>query len=89
MKLGIFSVLYNDKPLEEVAAYVSSLGYEAVELAAWKSSAHLDIDQTIQDKGYVNALFETLNATCPLLYALSSHIRFRKRAWTGSANCSR
>ncbi|SRR5260370_41416540 len=26
MKLGIFSVLYNDKPLEEVAKYVSSLG---------------------------------------------------------------
>ncbi len=33
MKIGLFTVMYNDKPLEEVAKYASGLGYEAFELA--------------------------------------------------------
>ena len=36
MKMGLFTVLFNDKPLEEVATYASDLGYEAFELAAWR-----------------------------------------------------
>ncbi|HWY93407.1 MAG TPA: TIM barrel protein, partial [Chthoniobacterales bacterium] len=74
MKLGIFSVLYNDKPLEEVAKYVSSLGYEMVELAAWKSSAHLDIDRVIEDKRYVKALTETLADNNLQISAISNHL---------------
>jgi sugar phosphate isomerase/epimerase len=74
MKLGIFSVLYNDKPLEEVAPYFSSLGYEAVELAAWKSSAHLDIDRTIEDKGYAKALIELLKHHNLEISAISNHL---------------
>ena len=74
MKLGIFSVLYNDKPLEEVAKYVSSLGYEMVELAAWKSSTHLDIDRVIQDKRYVKALTETLADNNLEISAISNHL---------------
>ena len=45
MKLGVFSVLYNDKPLDEVARYIASLGYETIELAAWKTSSYLDIER--------------------------------------------
>jgi sugar phosphate isomerase/epimerase len=43
MKLGIFTVLFGDWPLEKVAAYVASLGYEAVELPAGPLSTHLDL----------------------------------------------
>jgi len=45
MKVGIFTVLYNDRPLDKTLEYVSSLGYEAVELACWKGSSHINIDQ--------------------------------------------
>ena len=47
MRIGIFTVLYNEEPLEKVLKYVSDLGYEAVELAAWKGSNHLDIDKVL------------------------------------------
>lgn len=48
MKIGIFTVLYNEKPLEEVAKYVSSLGYEMVELPAWPGNNHLDIGKILK-----------------------------------------
>ena len=47
MKIGILTVLYDEKPLEDVLKYVSRLGYEAVELAAWKGSHHLNIDEIL------------------------------------------
>jgi len=47
LKIGIFTILYNDEPLEKVLRYVSSMGYEAVELAAWRGSNHLDIDRVV------------------------------------------
>ncbi|MFQ6076095.1 MAG: sugar phosphate isomerase/epimerase family protein [Candidatus Bathyarchaeia archaeon] len=50
MKIGIFTILYDDKPLEDVLEYVSKLGYEAVELAAWKGNHHLNIDEIIKGK---------------------------------------
>ena len=42
MKMGLFSVLFNDKPLEEVAKYAADLGYEALERAARRGSNHID-----------------------------------------------
>jgi Sugar phosphate isomerases/epimerases len=56
MKIGIFTVLYGEKPLEEVASYVSGLGYEAVELNAWKDSAHFDLDACLKDADYARNL---------------------------------
>ena len=34
MKIGIFTALFGDWPLEKVARHVAGLGYEAVELPA-------------------------------------------------------
>ena len=48
MKLGIFTFLFNDKPLEEAAKYVSELGYEMVELPVWRGSNHLDVDKVLK-----------------------------------------
>jgi len=45
MKVGIFLALYNDQPLDKVLPYLSSIGYEMVEIAAWKGSKHIDIDR--------------------------------------------
>jgi sugar phosphate isomerase/epimerase len=56
MKIGIFTVLYGEKPLEEIARYVSGLGYEAVELNAWKDSAHFDLNACLKDADYARKL---------------------------------
>ncbi|NIM99678.1 MAG: TIM barrel protein [candidate division Zixibacteria bacterium] len=72
MKIGVFTVLYDDKPLEEVAAYASGLGYEMVELAAWKGSNHIDIDEVL--KGNTKDLKETLNKYNLEISALSNHL---------------
>ena len=48
MKIGIMTVPFNDWKLEQVLDYVSKLGYEAVEIAAWKGSNHIDIEKIIQ-----------------------------------------
>ncbi len=47
MKIGIFTVLFNELSLEKVLDYVSKLGYEAVEIAAWKGSNHIDVDKVL------------------------------------------
>ena len=72
MKIGIFTILYNDQPLEKVLRYVSQLGYEAVELAAWKGSTHLDIDKVVSGGAQeLKRLVEKYNMT---ISAVSNHL---------------
>jgi sugar phosphate isomerase/epimerase len=47
MKLGIFTALFGDWPLEKVARHVSGLGYEAVELPIWAGNTHLSLDDVL------------------------------------------
>jgi sugar phosphate isomerase/epimerase len=51
MKLGIFTALFQDRPLPEVLRLVAELGYEAVELPAWRGNRHLDLDAVLDDGG--------------------------------------
>ena len=51
MKLGIFTALFGDWPLAKVAAYVSGLGYEAVELPVWAGNTHLVLEEVLAGKG--------------------------------------
>lgn len=51
MKLGVFTALFQDRPLEKVLAAAASLGYETVELPAWRGNPHLDLDATLADGG--------------------------------------
>ena len=60
MKMGLFSVLFNDKPLEEVAKYAADLGYEAFELAAWRGSNHFDTDRAATDPQYAKGIKKML-----------------------------
>ena len=74
MKLGVFTVLYNERPLEEVARQVADLGYEAVELAAWRDSNHLDIERVLADGDYRRKVRETLARHELTISALANHL---------------
>jgi len=74
MKLGVFTVLFNEKPLEEVAKYVAGLGYDTVELAAWRASNHLDIDKVLADKSYRASLLSMLKGYNLEISAISNHL---------------
>jgi sugar phosphate isomerase/epimerase len=74
MKIGLFTVMYNDKPLEEVAQYASGLGYEAFELAAWRGSNHFDPDKATEDPSYAKNVKKMLDGYGIEISALSNHL---------------
>ena len=51
MKIGIFTALFGEWPLQQVARYVSGLGYEAVELPVWAGNKHLSLEAVLAGKG--------------------------------------
>ncbi|HSB73770.1 MAG TPA: sugar phosphate isomerase/epimerase [Candidatus Methylomirabilis sp.] len=51
MKIGIFTALFQDRPLEEVLKLVAELGYDMVELPAWRGNGHVDLDAVLGDGG--------------------------------------
>lgn len=72
MKIGIFTVVFNDRPLEEVLKFASELGYEAVEIAADKLSNHINIDEILKGKA---SEYKRLISSYDLeISALSNHI---------------
>jgi len=72
MKIGIFTVLYNDKDFESVLKFVSSIGYEAVELAAWRGSNHLNIDKVLS--GGASEVKNLVEKYGLIISALSNHL---------------
>jgi sugar phosphate isomerase/epimerase len=74
MKMGLFSVLFNDKPLEEVAKYASDLGYEMFELAAWRGSNHFDTDRAATDPQYAKGVKKLLADHGIEISGLSNHL---------------
>ncbi|MBS7615057.1 sugar phosphate isomerase/epimerase [Candidatus Bathyarchaeota archaeon] len=72
MKIGIFTVLFNELKLEKVLEYVSKLGYECVELAAWKGSNHLNIDDVLS--GGATKLKRTVEKYGLTISGLSNHL---------------
>ena len=52
MKLGVLTVLFQDRPLEEVLDHVAEMGLEAVELGtgAWPGDAHCDPVALLKDR---------------------------------------
>ena len=74
MKMGLFSVLFNDKPLEEVAKYAADLGYEAFELAAWRGSNHFDTDRAATDPQYAKGIKKLLADHGIEISGLSNHL---------------
>jgi sugar phosphate isomerase/epimerase len=74
MKIGIVTLLYSEKPLEDVAQYISGLGYQMVELAAWKGSPHFDLDACLTDHSYGVKLKEMLARYGLEISGLSNHV---------------
>ncbi len=71
MKIGIFTALYGDEPLEKVLKYVSSLGYEAVEIPAGKGSLHINVDEIL--KGGATSFKRMVGSYGLSISALSDH----------------
>jgi len=72
MKMGIFTVLFNERPLQDVLKFVSEIGYEAVEIAADKGSSHIDVDKVLT--GGATEFKRTFKKYGLEISALSNHV---------------
>jgi sugar phosphate isomerase/epimerase len=73
MKIGLVTVLYDDKPLEWVAEYASSLGYQMVELPAWEGNNHFDATRALVDAAYRDEVKAMLAHYGLEISAIASH----------------
>lgn len=72
MKIGIYTATYLDKSLEEVCKMSSELGYEAVEIPAFKDNPHLDIEEVIKGEN-AKKIKSMVNSHGMIISALSNH----------------
>ena len=79
MKIGIFTALFHDKPLEEALDIIAEAGIQAVELGAgaYPGTRHLDdaggIEKLIKDEGARKNLRKTIESRGLTLDSLSVH----------------
>jgi sugar phosphate isomerase/epimerase len=75
VKLGVFTVLYQDLPLEQMLDKVAEMGVEAVELGTgnYPGNKHCDPDQLLEDPAKVKALKKAVEDRGLTISALSCH----------------
>ncbi len=75
MKLGVLTVLFQDKPLEAVLDHVAEMGLQAVELGtgAWPGNAHCDPVALLKDRAAQQALRKAVESRGLMISALSCH----------------
>lgn len=75
MKLGVFTVLYADRPLEETLDQLAGLGVEAVELGTgnYPGATHCDPDRLLADPAAAASLRRAVEARGMIISALSQH----------------
>jgi Sugar phosphate isomerases/epimerases len=75
MKLGVFAVLFSQKPFEEALDYIASKGLEAVELGTggYPGNAHCDPDTLLADAGKLKAFKHAVESRGLMISALSCH----------------
>jgi sugar phosphate isomerase/epimerase len=75
MKLGIFTVLFSQKPFEEALDYIASKGLGAVEIGAggWPGNAHCKADELLADAGKLKAFKQAVESRGLIISALSVH----------------
>jgi sugar phosphate isomerase/epimerase len=75
MKLGVLTLLFGDKPIEETLDYVQSLGIEAVEFGAgaYVTSGHFCTEQLLADESGVSRLKKAVAQRNLIISALSCH----------------
>jgi sugar phosphate isomerase/epimerase len=75
MKLGVFTVLFQQRPLEETLDYVKAAGCEAVEIGtgAYPGNAHCDVDRLLEDEAARNRFKSAVESRGMIVSALSCH----------------
>jgi len=75
MKLGLFTVLFSDRPLLEVLDYIKNLGIEMVELGTgnYPGDAHCKRETLLKDEDACRRLQEELEKRDMKISALSCH----------------
>jgi len=73
MKLGIFTVLFSQKPFEEMLDYVASKGLEAVEIGTggYPGDAHCKREELLADEGKRKAFLKAVESRGLIISALS------------------
>jgi sugar phosphate isomerase/epimerase len=75
MKLGVFTVLFSDKNIEDMLDYVASKGIEAVELGTggYPGDAHCKVDELLADEEKQKEFLEKVSSRGLMISALSCH----------------
>lgn len=75
MKLGVFSVLFGQKSLEETLELVASKGLEAIELGTggYPGNAHCNPKELLNDDGKLKDFKQQIDASGLMISALSCH----------------
>ncbi|MFC0416357.1 sugar phosphate isomerase/epimerase family protein [Cytobacillus solani] len=75
MKLGVFTVLFSDKNVDEMLDYVASTGIEAVELGTggYPGDAHCQVDELLADEQKQKDFLEKIAGRGLMISALSCH----------------
>ncbi|GAB2719267.1 sugar phosphate isomerase/epimerase family protein [Paenibacillus thermoaerophilus] len=75
MKLGVFTVLFSQKPLEEALDYIASKGLGAVEIGTggYPGNAHCKPDELLADNGKLKAFKQAVESRGLIISALSVH----------------
>ena len=75
MKIGVFAVLFSDKPFEKALDYLVELGVEAVEIGtgAYPGNAHCDPSVLLRSERKLTAFREAIRRRGLVISALSCH----------------
>lgn len=75
MKLGVFTVLFSQKPFEEMLDHVASKGLQAVEIGtgAYPGNAHCNPDVLLEDAAKLKAFKQAVESRGLIISALSCH----------------
>ncbi len=75
MKIGLFSALFYDRPLEEVLDLIADFGLEAVEFGAgaYPGSAHINVKKLLESKAERKKLLAAVESRGLMISALSVH----------------
>lgn len=75
VRLGVFTVLFGDRPLEETLDYVKAQGLDAVEIGCggYPGKAHCDPDRLLGDESALRAFRDAIEGRELVISALSVH----------------
>ncbi|RAV03068.1 sugar phosphate isomerase/epimerase [Paenibacillus sp. YN15] len=75
MKLGVFTVLFQQKPFEEMLDHVASKGLQAVEIGTggYPGTAHCNPDELLGDAAKLKAFKQAVESRGLIISALSCH----------------